>query len=167
MGKFCINQRGPAVTFIVGLAGSGKTRLLKNLVYDAVMDDDFWFSDEAKSENHAALLALLKDGKHCVIAERQFMFASRRDEYEKQLKADFPDVQVNWLFFENDLESANHNCESRSPKRGDIGGTSHIDQNKNDSPCYNIPEHAPRLKIHPWPGMTANEAGDCVQSIGG
>ncbi len=68
------------------------------------------------------------------------MFASERQKFEpcrKQLEA-MPGVTVDWEFFENDLEAANHNCRN-DPNRPPEHWKGSIDHNNRWSPMYTIP----------------------------
>ena len=159
-------DRGPAVTFIVGLAGSGKSTLLNSLVYDFVFEECFWFNDEVLERNHKDVLTRLGQSQHCVITERRFMHQEVRDDYTHRLRKDVPFLQINWFFFEKNLEAANHNCRLRTNKEGDVHGQQHIEQNNHDSLSYTIPEGAVVIKIHRWSALAPSEAAEYVQSIG-
>ncbi|HUX07778.1 MAG TPA: hypothetical protein VMX35_10750 [Acidobacteriota bacterium] len=161
-----LKDRGPAVTFIVGLAGSGKSTLLNSLVYDVVFEECFWLNDDALERNHKELLTFLGQNKHCVITERRFMHREARDVYTRQLREDVPLLQINWFFFEKNLEAANHNCRSRTNKEGDLHGVRHIEQNEGDFDNYTIPDGAVAIKIHRWPGLAPSEAANYLQSMG-
>lgn len=160
-------NRGPAVTFIVGLAGSGKSSLLAQMVYDVVFEENFWLSDEDHRRNHIDLIWFLKKQFHCVVVERRFMVEQRRAEYEQRLKEEVPEIQVNWLFFENDNSSAEYNCRSRQSKPGDAVGDAHIEQNQRDTLIYEVPPNGVTIKIHKWDLLSPYHAGECLQSIPG
>lgn len=153
------------MTFIVGLAGSGKSSLLSQLVYDVVFEENFWVSDDDHARNHGDLLKFLGKNYHCVIVERRFMEEHRRAGYEQRLMNEVSNLQVNWIFFENDPDAADYNCRSRPPKEGDYLGDDHVSQNHRDTSIYVIPENGVTIRIRKWPYLSAYHAGDCVQAI--
>lgn len=166
MADYALKVQTPAVSFIVGLAGSGKSSLLNNLVYDVVFEEGFWLDEEHYERHHAQLVRFLFEGKHCIVVERRFMGATERTSYEAKLKNDVPHLQVNWFFFEKNLENANHNCRSRPPKPMDPTGEAHVAQNSGDDGRYSVPDDGVVIKIHRWPTLAAYEAAAHLHQIG-
>ncbi len=161
-----LKDHSPTVTFIVGLAGSGKSSLLNSLVYDEVFEERFWLDDETLEKHHKEIIRFLRENKHCIVTERRFMYQEARAEYTHRLREDMPSLQINWLFFEKNLEAANHNCQSRTNKPEDPNGAGHIQQNADDFEKYTIPNGAVVIKIHRWPALAPGEAAIYLQSIG-
>src|SRR5687767_12920010 len=85
------------VTFILGLAGSGKSWLVDRLTVDKAFEEQF-AADGEHEQHHADLLARLNRGEHCVVSELKFLNAKERDAYVAKLKRDLPEgVHINWL----------------------------------------------------------------------
>jgi hypothetical protein len=136
----------PKVVFLVGLCGSGKSHLAKQLdretgaiVFDGVM-------------NSRALVALqecLGRGEDCIVEEISLCIAANRDMIAGLL-GPIHTLQFEWIFFENDLESANWNVNHRENK-GDPEG--HCRINAYVHRRYTIPDGAKLLKITRIPGQ--------------
>src|SRR5580698_7665466 len=129
----------PTVTFILGLCGSGKTYLADRIIASAKFDEGF-LDDQAQ---HDALIAALRSGKDCVVIEIAYCYASARVQILSEIRQALPDVKINWLSIENDLEKANKNCHERTNK-GDPNG--HVNINRNVSPSFSYPDGSVILK---------------------
>ena len=138
------------VTFVLGLAGSGKTHLIQWMKHDWMVEEDFftptWFDIK-----HAELVKHLQNGNNCVVSELQLLTESVRDAYVARLTYDVgdPTPSINWICFENNLEVANHNCRRRTNKPSGRGSPEqHVQQNNAFAPAYTIPNGAIVMKIH-------------------
>ena len=116
------------VTFVIGLSGSGKTYLSEHLkretgaeVFTNLLADD-------SSLN--ALVESLHAGKECIIDEVRF--------------SQIAGVDMRWICYENDLETANWNVIHRTNK-GDPEG--HLDLNLRLHPHYTYPVNAEIVPI--------------------
>jgi hypothetical protein len=102
----------------------------------------------AKSDELERLLAL---GKDCAFTEAMLMFECGRKEFEpclKRLEA-MPRVTVEWVFFANDPDSANHNCRN-DPNRTDGEGSVALNDNWTRSyiiPSDQVPRPIARIPI--------------------
>jgi len=129
------------VTFILGLSGSGKTYLAGKLkqetgaeVFENILSD---------SSRLAALSDWLGQGKDCIVDEVRFCLPAYRQEIVQTL-SQIAGVEMHWLCYENDLESANWNVIHRKDK-GDPEG--HLDINLRLHPHYEYPPNAEVIPI--------------------
>lgn len=129
------------VTFILGLSGSGKTRLSEQLkketgaeVFENVLSD---------SSSIPALIERLREGRDCIVDEVRFCLPSYRDEILGCL-SEISDLTIEWICYENNLESANWNVMHRTDK-GDPEG--HLDINLRLHPHYEYPPNAEIIPI--------------------
>lgn len=139
---------------IQGLAGSGKSHLIKLLRYDFLIEENFAASDESERRNIADLASNLRCGRRCIISERKYRSNAERHTFiEKVLRAVEPSPKpaISIICFENDLNAANHNCKFRTNKPDDQFGSGHIEQNNKDTQNYEIPDDAIVVKIHRIP----------------
>jgi hypothetical protein len=128
------------ITFILGLCGSGKTYLSRQLkketgaeLFENLLSDD---------SSLAALIECLRDGKDCIVDEVRFCLPTYRDqivEYLSQI-----DVKMRWVCYENDLQSANWNVIRRKDK-GDP--EEHLGINLRLHPRYQYPANAEIIPI--------------------
>jgi hypothetical protein len=138
---------------IVGLCGCGKSHLALELEKQGFvrLDESFegrrFAADLGRSlstDKVNELKKQLAQGKNCAFTEAMLMSAATRTEFEpclKQLEA-MPGVTIEFVFFANDPDSANHNCLN-DPNRTD--GAGRVKLNNEWSRHYIIPAgHAPR-----------------------
>lgn len=110
------------VTVIAGLPGSGKTHLLEELkeglsgiaVSDYMKESKSHSKNLKDSQHHDALMASLKAGKDCIIADVVFVKKKKRDEFISLLKAESPDSSVKWICFANDWIQCLKNVDGRA-----------------------------------------------------
>jgi len=129
------------ITFILGLSGSGKTYLSERLkketgaeVFTNLLSDD---------SSLTALVESLRDGKDCIVDEVRFCLAAYREQILKSL-AQITSLDMRWICYENDLETANWNVIHRTNK-GDPEG--HLDINLRLHPHYTYPANAEIVPI--------------------
>jgi hypothetical protein len=111
------------VTFLLGLAGSGKTHRAKEIEsptgaekFDGVFGPD-------NAHRLTAMLASLKVGRSCIVEEIAYCEAANRPSIVAQVHSANPDVQIVWECFENNIEAANWNvCNRCDPEKLDVGG---------------------------------------------
>ena len=132
------------VVFVVGLAGSGKTRLSQKLVQD---ENYAWVEalEHDKRQNVAKVVAHLKAGRDCVAEELQALTPHYRQAIEAELKREVPGTEVEFRFFENSLDKANANVRSRPEDKKTVDA--HLDINTNVQKHYVIPKDATVLSI--------------------
>ena len=118
------------VTFLLGLAGSGKTCRAEELKSETGAEIFEGTEGENKEELMRAMVQRLRDGKNCAVEEIAYCLPSRREAIVATLCSLVPDIEIGWICFENDLESANWNVQHRKHKRDAIQGHLHINQ------CY-------------------------------
>ena len=129
------------ITFILGLSGSGKTYLSERLkketgaeVFTNLLSDD---------SSLTALVESLRDGKDCIVDEVRFCLPAYREQILQSL-AQITDLDMRWICYENDLETANWNVIQRTNK-GDPEG--HLDINLRLHPHYTYPADAEIIPI--------------------
>jgi deoxyadenosine/deoxycytidine kinase len=109
------------LTFILGLSGSGKTYLSERLkketgaeVFNNLLADDSGLN---------ALIESLRDGNDCIVDEVRFCLPAYREQILQSL-SQITSLDMRWICYENDLETANWNVIHRTNK-GDPEG--HLD----------------------------------------
>jgi hypothetical protein len=142
----------PRAVLIVGLCGSGKSHLARELEQQGFVRLDESFGRSRFSADEGKLLSTgkfdelerqLAQGKDCAFTEAMLMFKEGREEFDPCLKRlqGMKGVTVEWVFFANDLDSANHNCRN-DPERPHPEGS--VRNNESWSPRYTIPDgHTP------------------------
>lgn len=129
------------ITFILGLSGSGKTYLSERLkketgaqVFTNLLADDSGLT---------ALIESLRDGKDCIVDEVRFCLPTYREQILQSL-SQITSLDMRWICYENDLETANWNVIHRTDK-GDPEG--HLDINLRLHPHYTYPANAEIVPI--------------------
>ena len=129
------------LTFILGLSGSGKTYLSERLkketgaeVFTNLLADDSGLK---------ALIESLRDGKDCIVDEVRFCLQAYREQILQSL-SQITSLDMRWICYENDLETANWNVIHRTNK-GDPEG--HLDINLRLHPHYTYPANAEIVPI--------------------
>jgi predicted kinase len=129
------------VTFVLGLCGSGKSYLAQQMgrrtgerVFENLLSD---------ASALPVLLACLKEGKDCIVDDVRFCLPEYRNEILHQL-SQISGVEIHWVCYENDLESANWNVMHRTDK-GDPQG--HLDINLRLHAHYEYPAGAAVIPI--------------------
>jgi len=129
------------ITFILGLSGSGKTYLSERLkketgaeVFTNLLADDSGLT---------VLIESLRDGKDCIIDEVRFCLPAYREQILQSL-SQITSLDMRWICYENDLETANWNVIHRTNK-GDPEG--HLDINLRLHPHYTYPANAEIVPI--------------------
>jgi deoxyadenosine/deoxycytidine kinase len=129
------------LTFILGLSGSGKTYLSERLkketgaeVFTNLLADDSGLT---------SLIAFLRDGKDCIVDEVRFCLPAYREQILQSL-SQITSLDMRWICYENDLETANWNVIHRTNK-GDPEG--HLDLNLRLHPHYTYPANAEIVPI--------------------
>ena len=132
------------VTFLLGLAGSGKSYRADKLKKETGAEI---FEGTEGKENLGMLPNIvqhLRQGKNCIVEEIAYCRPQGREKVVTYLRYHVPDVQIEWLCFENNLESANWNVRNRKNK-GDING--HLAINQCWHRLYQYPEGATIVPI--------------------
>lgn len=132
------------VTFLLGLAGSGKSFHAKKLKRET---DAEIFEGVAGSHNPGMLLTMvqhLRDGKNCIVEEIAYCHPHAREEILKHLHSQVPNVEIEWICFENNLESANWNVRHRKNKDNPEG---HYKINQHYHCLYQYPDGATVIQI--------------------
>ena len=129
------------LTFILGLSGSGKTYLSERLKKETGAEV---FTNLLADENGlTSLIAFLRDGKDCIVDEVRFCLPAYREQILQSL-SQFTGLDMRWICYENDLETANWNVIHRTNK-GDPEG--HLDINLRLHPHYTYPANAEIVPI--------------------
>jgi hypothetical protein len=90
-----------------------------------------------------ALIESLRDGKDCIIDEVRFCLPAYREQILQSL-SQITSLDMRWICYENDLETANWNVIHRTNK-GDPEG--HLDINLRLHPHYTYPANAEIVPI--------------------
>jgi hypothetical protein len=129
------------LTFILGLSGSGKTYLSERLKKETGAEV---FTNLLADENGlTSLIAFLRDGKDCIVDEVRFCLPAYREQILQSL-SQFTGLDMRWICYENDLETANWNVIHRTHK-GDPEG--HLDLNLRLHAHYTYPANAEIVPI--------------------
>jgi hypothetical protein len=143
----------PRAVLIVGLCGCGKSHLALDLEKQGFvrLDESFegrWFVADRGSplstDKFNELVKQLTWGKDCAFTEAMLMSEANRKLFQPSLKKleGMPGVVVEWVFFANDPDSANHNCLN-DPNRTDGKGRAKL--NDDWTRHYTIPPgHMPK-----------------------
>lgn len=115
------------VTFLLGLAGSGKSFLAEKLKKQT--GAEIFEGTEGEQSHKQRMLQHLAKGGNCIVEEIAYCLPSRREAIVSNLCSVVPDIEIEWVCFENDLESANWNVRNRKNKE-DVRGHLRINQ------CY-------------------------------
>ena len=71
------------LTFLLGLAGSGKTWLVTHVLhYDKAFEESF----AENEEKHGELVGLLQAGKRCILSEARYLSGIHRDAFLNRLR---------------------------------------------------------------------------------
>ncbi len=111
------------VTFLLGLAGSGKTCRAKEIEANtgAKRIDGVFGPDNASCL--AELLACIRSDRPCVVEEIAYCAALSRATIVARVRSANPNAQIVWECFENDFDSANWNVRNRcDPEKPDVEG---------------------------------------------
>jgi hypothetical protein len=142
----------PRAVLIVGLCGCGKSHLAREyatqdyVCLDESVEGRRFAADPGKTlstDKFNELKRQLARGKDCAFTEAMLMFEKERQDFEPCLKElqVMKNVTVEWVFFANDPDSANHNCRN-DPNRTDGEGRAAL--NDSWSRFYTIPAgHTP------------------------
>lgn len=139
------------VTFLLGLAGSGKSFLAEKLKRETGAEIFEGTEGEEKQKLLRVMVQHLKGGKNCIVEEIAYCHPRAREEIVMFLRSQVPGVEMEWVCFENDLQSANWNVTHRRNKR-DVQG--HLAINQYWHSLYVCPDGA---KVIPITRIDENE----------
>ena len=138
-------------TFILGLAGSGKSHLAKEMKQKdkdlLIIDDAFHpvFNKNIYEINLDKLRQAVNNGFNAVIIEGAFCFKEFRDQMVPYLESLFPQVEFEWICFVKDIEKAKKNLH-RSDREG-RNSEEHEKLNENLNPKYTYPDNCQIIPI--------------------
>ncbi len=100
------------ITFFLGLAGSGKSHLAEMLEKEtgAAMFEGPAGNKEVKLR----MLQHLAGGGSCIVEEIAYCLPSQREAIVLEICSKIPEIEIEWICLENDLESANWNVKHRN-----------------------------------------------------
>src|SRR4051812_24371485 len=94
----------PKLTVVVGLPGAGKSTYCKRHAPGGVYYEDVCHPGKTSGPRGIGEVAVnLRDGKDCLIEDVSFCEAAQRDRVGDWIKKMVPNVQIEWVFFENDV----------------------------------------------------------------
>lgn len=139
------------VIAVLGLCGSGKSRLIRQLAAEGFLDlDEGVFPG---LHNWDSFIAALQAGQDCVVVEIALYRADVRRWFASVL-AGFPASTLEYRCYENDADTANENCRKdyANGKRTQAVCDENIDQNRRTLEAfslglYSFPEQAIFLKV--------------------
>jgi hypothetical protein len=132
------------VKFIVGLCGSGKSHLI------AQYGSTFKLFDEGVAPGwpaHGPFLEAVRLGQDSIAVEIAFRLPVYRALIEAELRLVRSDVEIEWLFFANNLQTANSNCPKDTKKQRDVPGN--LACNSAWTRDYDIPAGVIPIPIYP------------------
>jgi hypothetical protein len=97
------------ILFIVGLPGSGKTTLAKQINKDN--GDKYRIIDDPKDLDKQVLPYINED---LIICDPALCFPQNREMATKYIEKHNPDAKIDWIYFENDPETCLVNSEVRN-----------------------------------------------------
>ncbi len=112
---------------VVGLPGAGKSTKLQEIrsSLTGLSIEDFHgnaFGDSPAvkdSRHYRALLEALHAGHSCAIADIEFCDPVRRDRLHQAIVAELPELQIEWIYFENAPKKCESNIRLRNRQRVD------------------------------------------------
>jgi hypothetical protein len=140
------------VTFLLGLAGSGKTHRAKEIESSTGAErfDGVFGHNPDNAHRLAAMLASLKADRSCIVEEIAYCEAANRSSIVDQVHSANPNVQIVWEYFENNIEAANWNvCNRCDPEKSDVGG--HLCLNAHWTTRYTYPNGTSPIPIFRTP----------------
>jgi len=102
------------VTFLLGLAGSGKSFRAEMLKRGS--GAEIFEGTKGDPGVKRKMLGHLESGGSCIVEEIAYCIPTQRENIVSQICAVTPDIEIEWLCFENNLENANWNVKHRRNK---------------------------------------------------
>ncbi|MBN9521509.1 AAA family ATPase [bacterium] len=139
------------LTVVVGLPGSGKSRVLDAVreACSGVVADDYHAGAldgspaVTMAPEYPALVRALRAGRDCAVADIAFTDTGRRLELERVFRADVAGVVIRWVFFANDLEA----CLANVRRRGRHSRAAEEEAARWFAPRYFVPEDVTVLPV--------------------
>ena len=136
----------PRITFLVGLAGCGKTHRADELTrttgskhFDGIL---------GRPGGVEEVVQHLKGGGDCTVEELQYCQHPWRESIKRRLLREVPGVDIRGTFFENDLDKANWNVTNRP---GGKDAQAHEELNERLTKVYDIPKDVVPEPIYKLP----------------
>jgi len=126
------------ILFLVGLPGAGKSYLAKQF---CEKPNTILFDDLGVACSIADFKQALMTEKNLVVTDVNLCEASTREKATKLIKSISPNREIEWIYFENNLEKCRKNVEYRNDGRN-VEGTL-----RRFSKTYTIPEEIKPLTI--------------------
>jgi len=119
------------VIFIIGLPGSGKTTLINHYLQhpfkEYVVYDDWmkWVKNSSEDKedftadvNYNKMIKHIQEGKNVIISTIHFCKIDFLLKSEYYLKLEFPEIHIEKIYFENNIENCINNVKYRDKVRG-------------------------------------------------
>jgi hypothetical protein len=147
-------QNMPTITFIFGLCASGKSWLSKEMANEGseVLDEGFPATADGSlsPEKYATLQEFLREGKDCAVVEATLFYEPLQQQALKYLEG-IPNVDVKWIGYQNDPETANHNAFHRKGKVNPNGNGHKVINDRWSQLPWTIPADAEIKTIYKLP----------------
>jgi len=100
------------VTILIGLCGSGKSYTADEICRHT---GALFFDEPIGRKSEAEIAQRLREGRDCVVEEAFYCIRNHRDGFLAVLSS-VPDVEIRFVVFADDIESANWNVQRRTNK---------------------------------------------------
>ena len=133
----------PVLVVVIGTIGAGKTNWIKNLptlpLFGCVIDD----SDLREvSHDYIYLIKYLKEGKNSLVCHQWFTDAMILDEFTTAIKRAVPNIELVFIYFENNIEKCRANLIRRHGEGAAYFEKMLVDSAKNYRIPNNTKQHA-------------------------
>ena len=153
----------PKLTIIVGMGGSGKSRLCNEIAERStprpvVFSDATLTNTDERRAGHGCLgemvARLLGRSEDCVMDESHLIVPCFREHFRNFCGTFLPQVELDWIFFEADVLACINNTYADAQKNGrrELSRYKALD---NQRKVYDVPNE------QDWPGRTVRPVYKC------